>query len=191
MGLPFRPGQYVSIGIPGDIDMREYSIYSTPEDDYLEVLIKEVEGGLVSRKLRRLRPGDFLSLRGPFGSFMIDEQTKANRRFLFVATGSGIAPFHCFARAYPGLDYTLLHGTRSSAERYDADTYESHRYLSCLSRESGGDFSGRVTDYLRFHPISRDNLCYLCGSCDMIYEAMAILTDQGVPREQLFAEVYY
>jgi ferredoxin--NADP+ reductase len=42
-----------------------------------------------------------------------------------------------------------------------------------------------VTDYLREHPADPAWLCYLCGNCDMIYEAFDIL------RSQLFAEVYF
>ena len=225
--LEFAPGQYVSVGVPESIDMREYSVYSTPEDEHLEILVKEVQDGAISPALGARRPGDQVTFRGPFGEFLIDPAARATGRFLFVATGSGIAPFRSFVRAYPGLDYRLLHGVRSRAERYEYETYEAGRYTACISREPidagassvGGPpssavrpptsvggapsnarsgspveeqlFQGRVTDYLRANPADAEALCYLCGSCDMIYEVMAILRRQGVPREQVFAEVYY
>lgn len=196
-GMEFEPGQYVSVGLPGEIDRREYSIYSGPEDEFLEILVKEVDVGTVSKKLRRLEPGDDLSVEGPFGFFVIPQEYRAGR-FLFISTGTGISPFHCFAQAYPELDYQLLHGVRTSLDFYEHEIFDPNRLTRCVTRENSGDFEGRVTDYLRRHQLGAaagkeagGPFCYLCGNCDMIYEAFDILTDQGVPPENLFAEVYF
>jgi ferredoxin--NADP+ reductase/benzoate/toluate 1,2-dioxygenase reductase subunit len=197
--MEFEPGQYVSVGARGDINMREYSVYSPADVDYLEILVKEVEAGYVSKQLRRLRPGDEIAVDGPFGYFLIDEAVRSTRRFLFIATGTGISPFHCFVKSYPGLDYRLLHGVRSAHERYEHECFAADRVTTCLSRDPdavarAGDervVAGRVTDYLRAHPVEPDTLCYLCGNCDMIYEAFDVLKGHGVPPEQLFAEVYF
>jgi ferredoxin--NADP+ reductase/benzoate/toluate 1,2-dioxygenase reductase subunit len=209
-GMEFTPGQYVSVGVAGDIDMREYSIYSSPADDFLEIIVKEVDSGHVSRRLRRLRPGDEVTADGPFGFFTIPDEIREAGRLLFIATGTGISPFHCFARAYPGLDYTLLHGVRTLEERYEHEVFEPARVVTCVSRETlagPGDpgastpglaspghaalFGGRVTDYLRSHRIDPETNCYLCGNCDMIYESFDILKGQGLPPEHLYAEVYF
>lgn len=203
-GMEFEPGQYVSVGVRGDIDMREYSIYSPLDADYLEILVKEIDAGYVSRRLRRLEAGDELEVDGPFGFFLIDDADRVRRPFLFVATGTGISPFHCFARSFPDLDYRLLHGVRTAAERYEHDAFDARRLTSCLSRDpaavsdaaTGGPgaetvVAGRVTEYLREQPVAPDTLCYLCGNCDMIYEAFDVLGGHGVPPEQLYAEVYF
>lgn len=190
-GFSFRPGQYVHLGRAGRLDRREYSLYSPPDRDYLEILIKEVGGGLVSRELKRCRPGEPLALAGPFGNFLIREEDRPAGRFLFVATGTGIAPFHCFVRSYPGLDYTLLHGVRAVLEGYDWRVFERRRLVTCISREPDGDFHGRVTSYLRAHPPDPRTLCYLCGNSDMIYETLAVLRDGGVPSGRIFAEIYF
>ena len=73
-GMNFRAGQHITLGIPGNNQVREYSIYSTEQDTSLEVLIKEVDNGLVSKQLRKLIPGELLEVDGPFGYFTIDEQ---------------------------------------------------------------------------------------------------------------------
>ncbi|TVQ17603.1 MAG: oxidoreductase [Spirochaetaceae bacterium] len=194
-GMEFEPGQYVSVGVAGDINMREYSIYSPVDADYLEILVKLVEGGHVSRALARMEPGARLEVDGPFGFFLIDDPARTTRRFLFVSTGTGISPFHCFAGSYPQIDYTLLHGVRTLDERYEYSAYDPARVTTCVSREAvnarEGLFAGRVTDYLKAHPVAPETLCYLCGNCDMIYEAFDILKRHGVPPEQLFAEVYF
>lgn len=189
-GIDFAPGQYLSVGPAGDINMREYSVYSSPDEDYLEILVKAVEGGYVSTRLRHLSPGDGVQVDGPFGFFTIDPDWREHH-FYFVATGTGISPFHNFVRSYPGIDYRVLHGIRERSERYEYETYDWERYTSCISRSGDGDFHGRVTDYLRSASIDTDARYYLCGNCDMIYEAFDILQDAGVPHNQLFAEVYF
>ena len=73
--ISFVPGQHMVIGFPGEMENREYSIYSGLEDSYLDFLIKEVDGGLVSSRLISLRKGDKLSIQGPYGFFVIPEDT--------------------------------------------------------------------------------------------------------------------
>jgi ferredoxin--NADP+ reductase/benzoate/toluate 1,2-dioxygenase reductase subunit len=193
--IDFEPGQYLSVGVKGDINMREYSVYSPTTEDCLEILVKKVDGGHVSQALGALEPGDELEVEGPFGFFLIDEQERTSRRFLFISTGTGISPFHCFSGSLPDLQFELLHGIRTLDERYEYADFPDQRITTCVSREdpAGADdvVSGRVTDYLRDHPVSPDTLCYLCGNCDMIYECFDILKNQGVEPEQLFAEVYF
>ena len=191
-GIPFRAGQHVLLGVKGDVQAREYSIYSGEKDDFFEVLIKEVTKGMVSRQLKRLKPGEALNFENPVGYFVIREEQLYTRKFLFVASGTGIAPFHSFVKTYPGLDYLLLHGTRFAGESYERADYSPARMVRCISRDNLGDFQGRVTDYLRKHPVEdKTTLCYLCGNCEMIHEAYDILLQQGIPSENLFAEVYF
>ena len=191
--LEFAPGQYVTLGLPGSTARREYSIYSGSDDPFLEVLIKQVEGGTVSHQLARLAPGAALEVDGPFGYFLIPEAAR-KCPLLFIASGTGIAPFHCFARSYPGLDYRLLHGVRTATETYDRQCYPPDRYLACLSREpvtAEAGFAGRITAYLSAHPVTPGTLCYLCGNSEMIFEAFDILKSGGIPSTDLFAEVYF
>lgn len=194
-GLAFEPGQYVTLGVAGSTARREYSVYSGCGDPFLEVLIKQVEGGSVSRRLARLAPGAVLDCDGPFGYFTIPA-ARRGEPLLFIASGTGIAPFRSFARSYPGLDYRLLHGVRTATECYDSTEYPAARYLSCLSRVAAADvprrgYRGRVTDYLRAHPVAPGTACYLCGNSEMIFAAFDILKKQGVPGADLFAEVYF
>lgn len=197
--LQFQPGQYVRLAVPGLPAQREYSVYSAPGEPFLELLIREMPGGLLSPRLRGCRPGEALEVEGPFGEFLLprgDPRRDPGSAFLFVATGTGVAPFHCFARSHPGLDYLLLHGVARPGELYGAADFEAGRVLPCLSREQAGlgkgaAFGGRVTDFLRANPPAPERLFYLCGGCDMTYEVFAILRRRGVPPERIFAEVYF
>ena len=192
LNIPFRAGQHILLGKKGDIQAREYSIYSAEQEDFFEVLIKEVQEGIVSRQLKRLKPGEPVNFENPVGYFILKDEDIQKRKFLFIASGTGIAPFHSFVRSYPGLDYKLLHGIRYAGEAYEKETYDRDRLVLCTSRDKKGGYHGRVTDYLREYPIEDKNtLCYFCGNCEMIHEAYDILLKQGVPSENLFAEVYF
>lgn len=191
-GMEFEAGQHILLGEPINIHKREYSIYSGTKDTNLEVLIKEVENGLVSKNLKKLRQGDLLEIEGPLGFFSIDTQLlEQKRKFLFVASGTGIAPFHSMIKSIPDLDYTLLHGVRYGREAYDKDTYENERHILCTSRDTEGDFHGRVTDYIKQNKFDKNTICYFCGNFNMVREAMKLLEQQGIPPAQLHAEVYF
>ncbi len=191
--LAFRAGQWINVGIPGSGEQREYSIYSPPSADWLEVLVKEIPGGEVSPALHRCRPGDRVEVDGPHGSFTLVEGAREAPRYLFCATGTGVSPFHGFVSESASIDYLLLHGVRRHSELVDPGTFGPGRFVPCISREPAhqGEHQGRLTDYLSRHPVDRSTYCYLCGNSDMIYEAFAILTRFGIPREQIFAEIYF
>jgi ferredoxin--NADP+ reductase/benzoate/toluate 1,2-dioxygenase reductase subunit len=187
----FKTGQYITLGFSGSIDRREYSIYSAEQDDYIEVLIKEVEDGLLSKKLKKCKPGDELDIDGAFGHFALKADEIKNKKFMFISTGTGISPIHSFIHTHPEMDYTLLHGIRHKEEAYEKEAYDSNRYVLCTSGENTGDFNGRVTEYLLKNPVSPDTICYLCGNCHMIYEAYDILEKQGIKLGPIHTEVYF
>ena len=189
--MEFEPGQHIVLGIPGDNQTREYSIYSSVDQEFLEVIVREVEEGIVSRKLRRIKEGDLVYVDGPFGFFSLDEESMQEKKYLFIATGTGIAPFHSMIGSYPDFNFKLLHGVRFAEEAYERSSYNSEKYILCTSRDSKGDFDGRVTDYLMTNEVDSDTLVYLCGNCEMIYEVYDLLTSSGMDSDQIRTEVYF
>ena len=190
-GFKFKTGQYITLGKTDSIDRREYSIYSSENDKYLEVLIKEVDQGLVSKQLKKCKPGEQLDVDGPFGHFSLNQEEIPTKKFIFIATGTGISPIHSFIQTHPEIDYTLLHGVREGIEAYERGSYEKGQYILCTSRDQSGDFHGRVTDYLKQNPVDPDSVCYLCGNCHMIYEVYDILEKQGISLGPVHTEVYF
>jgi ferredoxin--NADP+ reductase len=190
-GMNFKPGQHLVAGLHNSINSREYSIYSGADEAYLQILVREVEEGVVSRKLHRLEKGDVIDISGPYGFFMYNAQPPSFKKLVFLASGTGIAPFHSFVRTYPKADYTLIHGIRSMHEAYDADHYAAGRYITCTSRDDSGDFHGRLTSYLHTVEFDRNVLIYLCGNSNMILDAMDILEKKGFSQSQMYTEVYF
>ncbi len=189
--FPFQPGQCVNLGIKGSGVNREYSTYSGMDDPYLEFLIKEVKGGTVSPALRKVEPGEEVELHGPYGSFVIQPEKINTASFVFIGTGTGIAPFHSFVRSYPDLDYQIIVGIRDATEQHDHQNYDSSRLTRCVSREKGNGFHGRVTDYLKQTEIALDKIYYLCGNQGMIHDAYDILRNAGVSGDQIFTEAFF
>ncbi len=190
-GMEFDAGQYISLGLPGNAEKREYSIYSGIHEDYIEVLVKEIHEGIVSKQLKQLQPGAHAEMDGPFGFFTLDEMSKSGKELVFIASGTGIAPFHSFIKSYPDLDYTLIHGVKYGDEAYEHEVYEDKRYVLCTSRDNRGDYQGRVTDFLRTHPAKPGVDHYLCGNSHMIHDVHDILQEQEVANENIHAEVYF
>lgn len=187
----FEAGQHVSVSIRGDYQSREYSIYSAEEHDRLEILVKEVEGGYFSPKLKHLKPGDYLEVHGPFGKFGLDKKRQDSHKHVFIASGTGIAPFHSIIKSTPGLNYELIHGIRYVNEAYEIEEYDRERVTLCTSRDEKGDFHGRVTGFLQQKEFDTNTCFYLCGNSDMIFDAMEILKSKGFDRENITVEVYF
>ena len=186
---PIKSGQCFNVGIPGMDINQEYSMYSAAEAPYLEFLIRVIDGGLVSSHLGKLRVGDAVEVDGPYGEFCISPE-KLHSNFVFIGSGTGVAPFHSFVKTYPNLNYTVLHGIRYANEAYDSGDYQDGKYIACISQNDNGA-SMRVTDYLRFNPISKDSIVYLCGNRNMIIDAVQILLDQGISGDQIISEVFF
>ena len=190
-GMEFRAGQHIIVGLKGELNQREYSIYSGENDDYLEILVREVPDGNVSLQLRQCRLGDTLQVNGPFGSFGIEKFDRLSKKHVFIASGTGISPFHSFIRSYPGIDYTLIHGVRYNKEAYERSDYDPDRYILCTSQEGTGSQRGRVTRFLPTYTFVPGSLYYLCGNSNMIYEVDHILRERMVPAENIITEVYF
>jgi ferredoxin/flavodoxin---NADP+ reductase len=187
----FFAGQHISLSILGDYQSREYSIYSAEEAENLQILVKEVEGGYFSPKLKHLKKGDLVEIHGPFGKFGLDTKKLDTHKHILIASGTGIAPFHSMVQSYPNLDYQLIHGIRYEEEAYEMEHYEREKLVLCTSRDKKGDFNGRLTEYLKKVDFEKNTCFYLCGNSDMIFDAMEILKEKGFDRDNVTVEVYF
>lgn len=88
--MPFLPGQYVNVQVPGTPATRAYSFSSHPQALEASFLIRNIPGGLMSGYLARAQVGDKMALTGPMGAFYLRPVTRPQ---VFLAGGTGLAPF--------------------------------------------------------------------------------------------------
>jgi ring-1,2-phenylacetyl-CoA epoxidase subunit PaaE len=129
--LHYKPGQYITVKwMDGDKEFRRsYSISSIPEDPYLAITVKEVEGGKISPLLcRQLNAGDQLDILPPEGRFTADFGPDHKRNIYLIGAGSGITPLISIARFVlekePMSSVILLYGSRSEARIIFKDELE-------------------------------------------------------------------
>jgi ferredoxin-NADP reductase len=184
-----QAGQCFNVGVPGMGINREYSMYSGAQEPYLDFLIRYIDDGLVSSRLRELTCGDYIEIDGPYGEFCISPG-ELNAKFILICSGTGIAPFHSFISTYRLANYKIIHGVRYSNEKYDYGEYPVGQYIPCISSNDSGN-SSRVTDYLKSNPVDKDSLIYLCGNRNMIIDSIEILLNQGISGNQIITEVFF
>jgi ferredoxin/flavodoxin---NADP+ reductase len=189
--ISIRSGQCFNIGVPLLGINREYSMYSSADSDYLDFLIRAVDGGIISSELQKLKPGDLVEVDGAYGEFCLNDPTSNNQDYLFIATGTGIAPFHSFIQTWQSLDYIILHGVRTEDECYDINDYEPNSYIPCLSNPGGDKDISRVTDYLSTLELSSSVKVYICGNRNMIVDVFEILHSKGVSGDRIITEVFF
>ena len=185
----FTSGQRIRL-IHKNIE-RDYSLVSAPGDSSLVLCIRHITGGAYSSILAEAPIGEILFFSGPHGYFLF---YPSGRPAVFIATGTGIAPFCAMVRS--GLKgFTLLHGIRSPDELYYASLFQARAklYVACLSadrRLPPESFDGRVTDYLKNNLPVESYDFYLCGRSEMIRDAIAIIDDR-FKGSLVYTEIFY
>ncbi len=203
----FTPGQFISVIEPleGKEITRAYSIASPRGSNRFELCLNHVPDGLVSTYLFELRPGDEVEIHEPLGYFTLRHP---GRHAVFVATGTGIAPFRSMLLDYlPKMQpqITLLFGARYEygllyRDEFDLldREYPSFRFLPTITRptESWHGRTGRVQAHLdealALHtPGEMANIdIYVCGLKEMVDDVRKNLKQRGFDRKQIIYEKY-
>ena len=185
----FKPGQRISLSLDGY--ERDYSIVSAPKESELTLCIGKVAGGRLSALLSVADTGTSLSVNGPYGYFTYKPSP---RPAVFVATGTGIAPFCSMARS--GISgFTILHGVRLPDDLYYASLFQqsAKNYIPCLSEAKklpADSFQGNVTQYLEQHLESKAYDFYLCGGREMVRD-VTLLIDERFLGSLVYTELFY
>ncbi len=205
----FRPGQYVIFHIPDAprVVRRSYSISTPPSDRrHFEICVRAVAGGYGSNYVHRLRPGDRLQVEGPYGDFVLDEESE--RDIIMIATGTGMAPIKSMLMHL--LDkrskrkVRLFFGLRHESELFYTDLlrglaahYPTFEYWITLSQAGPDRWAGplgRVTELIDAH-LSADDVdrseVYLCGGRPMIESCSARLRARGMGADAIKYERFF
>jgi CDP-4-dehydro-6-deoxyglucose reductase len=199
----FVPGQFISMNevINGKKITRAYSIASAPaENNRFELCLNLVHEGLLSPRLFEMQPGDSVEIRPPLGMFVL---RNPGREAVFIATGTGIAPFRSILKAQlneTSQPFTLVFGVRHESHlmyrqefQEMAQKFPHFRFMPTLSRptESWIGRTGHVQAHLAEAIGERRDLdVFLCGLKLMVDDVRNILKDMGFDRKQILFEKY-
>jgi CDP-4-dehydro-6-deoxyglucose reductase len=199
----FVPGQFLSLTktIGEDAITRAYSIASPPDGRGFALCANLVPDGRFSPFLFGMRPGDEVDFKGPYGAFILRRPVSDS---IFVATGTGIAPFRSMLMAklaeHREQGFTLVFGVRHEegllyhAEWLRmAEEFPNFRYIPTLTRPSDGwnGDVGRVHGHaLEALAERRDVDVYVCGLREMVDELRSRLKELGYDRKRVVYERY-
>lgn len=199
----FVPGQFLSLTHTfGDDEItRAYSIASPPDGHRFALCANLVDSGYFSPFLFSLTPGKEIDFKGPYGAFILRRPVSDS---IFVATGTGIAPFrsiiHAKLREHAGHRFTLIFGVRHEYgllyhDEFLALARESNNfdYRPTLTRppDSWTGRKGRVQQHaLDLLGERRDMDVYICGLREMVDDMRSNLKERGLDRKRIIYEKY-
>ncbi|MBK6617434.1 MAG: NADH:ubiquinone reductase (Na(+)-transporting) subunit F [Nitrosomonas sp.] len=193
--------------------IRAYSMANYPEErDIIMLNVRiatppprdtGIPAGVVSSYVFSLRPGDSVTIMGPFGDFYARE---TNNEMIYVGGGAGMAPLRshifdqlCRLRSQRKISY--WYGARSKNEMFyvedfnrlarEYSNFDWHVALSDpLPEDHWRGYTGFIhqvlyDNYLKDHPAPEDCEYYLCGPPMMSQAVIRMLTDLGVEGENI------
>jgi Na+-transporting NADH:ubiquinone oxidoreductase subunit F len=162
-----------------------------------------VPPGKMSSYIFNLKPGDKVTISGPFGEFFAKD-TQAE--MMFIGGGAGMAPmrshiFDQFRRLKTDRKVTFWYGARSLREAFYIEDFDAIQrdfpnftwHLALSEPQPEDNWTGYtgfihqvvLEHYLKNHPAPEDIEYYLCGPPAMLAACMKMLTDLGVERENI------
>jgi Na+-transporting NADH:ubiquinone oxidoreductase subunit F len=198
-------------------ELRAYSMANYPEEDDIVMLNvriatpppgapPSVPTGVMSSYIFNLKPGDTVTVSGPYGEFYARD---TDAEMVFIGGGAGMAPMrsHIFdqlKRLDSKRTISFWYGARSLREAFYADEFdelaekhENFNWILGLSEPLPEDnwqgARGFVHEilfeqYLKDHPAPEDCEYYLCGPPMMNAAIMRLLYDLGVESENILLD---
>ncbi len=164
---------------------------------------QDVPPGIVSSYIFSLRPGDVVTVAGPYGEFFVRDTTA---EMIFIGGGAGMAPLrsHIFdqlKRLGTQRKMSFWYGARSQQEIFYQEDFDqlaaqhdNFQWQVALSEPRQGEpwtgptgFIHEVVynSYLKEHPAPEECEYYLCGPPLMIAAVNKMLDDLGVDRDSI------
>jgi ferredoxin-NADP reductase len=201
----FVSGQFLSLTamIGEDEITRAYSIASAPDpaSHVFSLCANLVDGGRFSPHLFALQLGEEIEFKGPYGAFIPRRPVSDS---IFVATGTGIAPFRAIlqsvSRDHPERRFELIFGVRyRESLLYNdelaalAEERPNFVYSPTLTRppEDWTGLTGRVQAHVMASlGEQRDIDVYICGLKEMVDDLRAQLKAAGLDRKRIVYEKF-
>lgn len=159
--------------------------------------------GKVSSYIFNLKPGDKVTISGPYGEFFIKD---TQNEMVYIGGGAGMAPlrshiFELFKNRKTNRKVTYYYGGRSLRELFYVDHFRAieeefpnFKFNIALSEPKPEDnwtgYTGFIHNvvyehHLKNHPAPEDIEYYLCGPPMMNSAVFKMLDDLGVEKENI------
>ncbi|ATN01467.1 NADH:ubiquinone reductase (Na(+)-transporting) subunit F [Proteus hauseri] len=196
--------------------VRAYSMANYPEEHgiiMLNVRIAtppprnpDVPPGIMSSYIWSLKPGDKVTISGPFGEFFAKE---TDAEMIFIGGGAGMAPMrsHIFdqlKRLHSKRKISFWYGARSVREMFYTEDFdmlakENENFTwnvalsDALPEDNWTGYTGFIhnvlfENYLKNHPAPEDCEFYMCGPPVMNAAVIKMLKDLGVEDENIMLD---
>ncbi len=188
---------------------------ATPPWDRANNTWMNVNPGIASSYIFSRKPGDKVTISGPYGEFFINEDSDAE--MLYIGGGAGMAPmrshlFHLFHTLKTNRKVTYWYGGRSKRELFYVDHFRglekqfpNFKFYIALSEplpednwkvkkdindEEGDGFVGFIhqvviDNYLKHHEAPEEIEFYFCGPPMMNKAVVQMCDEWGVPPENV------
>ncbi|MGY3266399.1 ferredoxin--NADP reductase [Lysobacter sp. HA35] len=219
--LDFIPGQFIQVHFTyadGTATKRSYSLatihdHAIGPGEAVDIAVSYVPGGAATALFESLEIGGTVNASGPFGRFCL-MPNDANRRYLLIATGTGVTPYRAMLPELErligerGIEVVVLFGARTPEELLYGDEFRAFatkhasnvRFVPCFSREMPAADSPQAHDDVRhgyvqqflaeFAPNAEGDIAYLCGNPNMVDACFEALKEFGLPVPQIRREKY-
>jgi NAD(P)H-flavin reductase len=190
----FTPGQFIVLSIDGFGEGAFGLTTSVKELPVIEVAVRSV--GNTTRAIHRLKVGDEIGLRGPYGKgFPITEM--AGKEVLVIAGGLGLAPLRSLIHYFRDekiktSPLKIFFGAKTPNDLIYKDEFREWEKFAenyfCVN-QADSDWKGQlgfVTDLLSLTKIDKEAIAILCGPPVMFKPVIDKLKSFGVGENQVF-----
>ena len=182
---------------------------ATPPFDRAAGKWVDVNPGICSSYIYSLKPGDKITMSGPYGEFFLPKDLPDDQELIFVGGGAGMAPMrshimHLFHTEKTNRKVNFFYGARALKEAFYLDDYHAiekefpnFKFNLALDRpDPEADAAGvpyvagfvhnvMFETYLKQHEAPEDALYLMCGPPMMVGAVVNLLDSLGVPPENI------
>lgn len=182
---------------------------ATPPMNRATKKFEDVNPGVCSSYIFSLKPGDKVTISGPYGEFFLPDNLPADQELIFIGGGAGMAPMrshimHLFKTEKTTRKVNFFYGARSLKEAFYLEDYHeiekefpNFKFHLALDRpDPEADAAGVAytagfvhnvlyETYLKQHEAPEDALYLMCGPPMMTQSVLNLLDGLGVPAENI------
>lgn len=181
---------------------RAFSIANAPNQDHFEFMIAMIHGKITT-KLEEAKIGDVYYISAPYGSFKFD--ANAGKKFLFIAGGTGIAPFfsmiRCTRESAKCPDMSMIYSVKYPQDIIEKDQLDAFiagglKLTITVTRPAPGDGWTGQTGHIdaemikKYAPDFAERVCYVCGPPKFIQALKEALISLGINERSINAEMW-